>query len=116
MEIILESSEKIIPAEDKLRSALSEIMKENEKLKKDYHIKLKEIDKLNGEKAGMQVNLNRLNKKIQSLKNKKNERLDGEGNQNQAKKDEEAKKVGDGTENLLKLDNLPARLDYRNSF
>jgi hypothetical protein len=39
MEIILESSEKIIPAEDKLRSALSEIMKENEKLKKDYHIK-----------------------------------------------------------------------------
>lgn len=31
LEILLESSEKIIPAEDKLRTALSEIMKENER-------------------------------------------------------------------------------------
>lgn len=66
----------------------------------------------------MQVNLGRLNKKIQSLKNKKNERLDGENsNQNQAKKEDDTKKLaGEGADNLLKLDKIPARLDYRNSF
>ena len=43
LEILLESSDKIIPVEDKLRTALSEIMKENEKLKKEYQIKVREI-------------------------------------------------------------------------
>jgi len=57
---------------------------------------------LNDEKSGMQGNLNRLNKKIQRLKNKKNERIDGENsNQNNLKKEDDSKKVNnEGPDNL----------------
>lgn len=116
LEILLESSEKIIPAEDKLRTALSEIMKENEKLKKEYQIKLREIAQLNEEKKSMQLTSTRLNKKIQSLKNRNVTGDGGEINKKDKLKVElERIKWRDKGEIMLKLNDLPVGLEFINS-
>lgn len=55
---------------------------------------------------------------MQNYKNKKNQHFDNENtNQISVKKDEDNKKLkDDGNENILKLEKLPGRLDFRTSF
>jgi len=118
LEILLESSDKLIPVEDKLRTALSEIMKENEKLKKEYQIKIREIGQLNEEKKSMKLTITRLNKKIQSLKAKNNPRGDtDEATKNDKKKMElDRLRWREKGENMLKDKVLPDTLEFKNSF
>lgn len=104
IEIILEPADQIIPKEDILRTTLSEVLKENEKLKQEIIQKTKEINKLKDDKSQMQVNITRLSKKLNDLKQ--------DNNNNGIKIDNESLKNAK-EKNLIKMTGLPNDLKFR---
>ena len=88
------------------------------RLKKEYQIKIREINQLNEEKKTMQLTISRLNKKVQSLKARNNSKTDNEeGSKNDKIKIEmERIKWKDKGEMMLKLKDLPSNLEFKNSF
>lgn len=121
LEILLDSSEKIIPQDDKLRTALSNIMDENEKIKRNFKIKIKDVEKLTEENKTLQERNHRLNRTIQTLKSRQANK--GEGGEDQPGQAVAAKKKDytgfqlpqSDHVYLLKQKNLPENLAYHNT-
>ena len=88
------------------------------RLKKEYQIKIREINQLNDEKKTMQMTISRLNKKVQSLKARNNSKTDNEegSKNNKIKIEMERIKWKDKGEMMLKLKDLPSNLEFKNSF
>ena len=113
IELILECE--ITVDKDKLRKAITELVKENEGLKRTLYLNNKEIKRQKDELGKMVAKIIRQNKKIESLiKLKKGPTASSAPNQA-----DEFEKIGfkeDGKQddfNLLMQENLPYTLDFR---
>jgi len=115
IELILETD--ITVDRDKLRKALTELVKENESLKRDSLTKNKEIKKLKDDISKAQTKMVRQNRKIENLsKNKKGQSsvvLQGKDGEKEAIMEDKLFK--DDDLNLLQQNTIPLTLDFRTS-
>ena len=102
---------------DKLRKALTELVKENESLKRETVIKNKEIKKMKDEMSKAQMKMVRQNRKIETLsKNKKGAgSVVLQGKEGEKDVINEEKMFGGDDLNLLQTNTMPLTLDFRTS-
>jgi len=115
IELILETD--ITVDRDKLRKALTELVKENEGLKRDSLTKNKEIKKLKDDISKAQTKMVRQNRKIENLsKNKKGtSSVVLQGKDGDKEMMIEDKLFKDDDLNLLQQNAIPLTLDFRTS-
>lgn len=96
-----------------MRKALTELVKENEGLKRESFLKTKEIKKHKDDLAKLNSKMNRQNKKIDSLMKSKKGLSAPETHNDEEKFTLEELPMKDDPLNLLKSYTVPMTLDFR---
>lgn len=120
IELILEGDITSYMSQDKLRKSLTEMMKENENLKRELLLKNKEIENQNEKIQKLQTKVVRLTKKIDSLKARRIAKSDNVANVDAEEKDVDFLKKAapettkkDDPLNLLLQNLIPLSLEFR---
>ena len=112
IELILECD--ISMDKDNLRKALTELVKENEGLKRENFLKIKELRKNKDDLSKLNAKMNRQNKKIDAMtKSKKGLSAPEMHTEEQDKYNFEDMPSKDDPLNLLKAYQIPVSLDFR---
>ena len=112
IELILDCE--ISQDKDGIRKALTELVKENEGLKRESFLKSKEVRKLKEDATKLNTKSNRLGKKVDALmKTKKGLSAPGAKQEEQDKYNVNDNPFKDDPLNLLKSYTVPATLDFR---